>query len=130
MTTVWVAAWQFQCCGQKFGVGDTVTWGLVPERSSHLGALIGSRRAQEGAWSESHHGPGDAELQRGRITSLEAVWVAFAPRQGSGGSLEPVPGSAVTRAITRADVWAEPQGNLRFLGWLAELDALEPVSEA
>ena len=104
-------------------MGDTVTWGLVPEHSSHLGTRIGSRRAQEVAWSESHHGPADALRQRGRIAALEAVWVAFA-QQGSGGSLEPVPGTAVTRAIKRADVWAEPQGNLRYLGWLAELDAL------
>lgn len=128
MTTVWVDAWQFQCCGEGFGVGDTVTWGLMPQHSNHLGTLLGSRRAQEVAWSESHHGPDEVLRQRGRIAALEAVWVAFAPRQGSGGSLEPVPGTAVTRAIKRADVRAEPQGNLRFLGWLAELDALEPVS--
>lgn len=38
---VWVEAWQYQCCGDDFAVGETVRWALVRADSSHLASLLG-----------------------------------------------------------------------------------------
>lgn len=39
---VWVDAWQYQCCGDDFSVGEMVRWTLVPGDRDLLASLLGN----------------------------------------------------------------------------------------
>lgn len=38
---MWVDAWQYQCCGDDFALGETVRWALVRADGGHLESLLG-----------------------------------------------------------------------------------------
>ena len=38
---VWVADWQYQCCGEAFTVGDAVAWQLAVDEEDWLGRALG-----------------------------------------------------------------------------------------
>ena len=52
-----MAAWQMQCCGTPFKVGDDVTWTLIEgsDRRS-LSEVLGPQLAGEVTHVEEHHG--------------------------------------------------------------------------
>ena len=131
---VWLDNWEWQCCGEQFGVGSEVEWGLTPispgERSFLLEPL-GAEVVDEISHCETHHEDSADDVQpvpaRGRVESITAVYWARAPRLGGDPrEYHPVAGTAVLERRETADGW-EPQaeGGPCFEGYLVELTPLD-----
>lgn len=41
--TVWVDSWQYQCCGDAFGVGNAISWRLGASDDDWLDLVLGDR---------------------------------------------------------------------------------------
>ncbi len=55
--TVWMDAWQLQCCGQPFNVGSTIDWTLAaPSDREFLASVLGDDLAGTVTHHEEHHG--------------------------------------------------------------------------
>jgi hypothetical protein len=113
---VWVDAWQMQCCGEPFAVGDRVGWTLrdLP-RGRLLDDVVGSEVAARITHAEEHHGgvPEDAPVVLGTVRSILAAHACFV-RETSW-----VPGELKT--VRSADGTDEVSG-LSFHGSVVDLD--------
>ena len=127
---VWVHAWQMQCCGDPFSVGDEVTWTLSdqPDRERLAGAL-GTSVAGSVTHAEDHHDlwpQGQvAVVGAGRVVSIRSAFCRYAPARTHDGILVPVAGSAVLHDVSRADGWENEADHLRFNGYLVTLDVTD-----
>lgn len=96
---IWYDDWQMQCCGEPFGVGDSITLSVDPERDfSWLVPAFGSELVHSIDFYETHHEePGSLPSISGTVT---AIFIAR-PRDenpaplrrktpGGTGALEPV----------------------------------------
>jgi hypothetical protein len=122
-TTVWVTAWQLQCCGDPFDVGSAVRWTLVPPDVEWLATVLGAELAEDVTGMEEHHDllPGATEFA-GRVRSIRAVVHELEQRSNT---LHPVAGSTVLTEIETADGWyGEDGGGLGFAGYLVDLDPM------
>jgi hypothetical protein len=106
--TVWVDAWQMQCCGEPFRRGSRVSWTLGTVDSERIHALLGAHGQHVDA-EEHHHGgvPEDTEPTQGTVTRITAVFFRDGP---GGGSL---------RDVNLADGWTGDRDDERFVGYLA-----------
>lgn len=124
---IWVEAWQLQCCGDPFGVGELVSW-TVPEAvdREYLATVIGEEAAAGVSDYEDRHdvSGGDVRSLSGTVKEISAVSCHFAPQ---GRALYPVPGTAVVEARSRADGWEHEHESLRFLGYIVSLDSPTPA---
>jgi hypothetical protein len=131
---IWTEAWEWQCCGEPFAVGDEVEWGLRPlsaESRAFLAEPLGTQSAEQLTHGETHHEGADDEPTvptRGRVESIQAVHWRVAPRSRSKPRvLYPVAGTGVVSRQT-ADGWEpEPEETVSFAGYIVELS---PLGEA
>ena len=119
-TTIWVDAWQMQCCGEPFSVGSRVTWTLAGADSitSVLGDSVTVHAAEE------HHGgvPDGTQPTEAKVTAISAVHCRHAPAHGADQrTLYPVPSSAVLTPLLSADGRTRDRDDLRFVGYLVHL---------
>lgn len=128
---VWLENWEWQCCGDKFAVGDEVEWGLLPARDrSYLARPLGQALADSITHFETHH-EGVHEEQPmptpGRIESILAAYWQLAPRPSEDPRVVyPVAGTAVLEARDSADGWEPEKGDgVRFEGYIV---AVSPVT--
>lgn len=108
-----------QCCGSPFGPGNHVTW-TVDERGDceFLDELFGVPIRVDAF--EDHHDLADApQPMTGLVRRVLAVVCDYA-RQAKG--LVPVPGSAQTIPVMRADGWEPETETRKFVGYLVTLD--------
>ena len=122
---VWVDAWQLQCCGEPFSVGDVVTWTLSSEPDREwLSNAIGATPANSVTHAEGHHGdlPESCPRTTGRVTAIKSAFCRYAPVRADDKTLYPVSGSARLFDVTRADGWGKESGDVRFNGYLVTLD--------
>jgi hypothetical protein len=120
--TVWVDAWQMQCCGEPFSIGSEVTWTLQPTTDRDFAAtVLGDQLASTLTHDEEHHGglPEDAPVTTGIVRSIRAASCAYSPTAGSS-NLYPVAGSLVLTDKTSAGWESEPEG-LMFVAYVVEL---------
>lgn len=119
--TIWMDAWQMQCCGEKFRVGSTVEWGLRPASQDWLASVLGEAAAEVDA-AEEHHGSG-APGPRGLVRSITAVHCRYAPLPGAASETRyPVKGTQVLTAVESADRWTQgDRDELSFVGYLVRL---------
>lgn len=74
MTRVWLTTWEWDCCGDPFGVGDDIEFGIsarVPE--PFVTDLLGSELAATIDAYESHHEEEFPDRVRGRVIGIHAV---------------------------------------------------------
>lgn len=74
MTRVWLAEWEWACCGDAFAAGDEVDFGIQarivpPGLTDALGPAIAAGIDT----IESHHEEQFADRVRGRVTAVNAV---------------------------------------------------------
>lgn len=106
---VWVDQWQYDCCGDPFAVGDTVSWTLRPSDVDWLSAVLGYHRPDPLPVSEERHGslPDHTPETTGVVRALAAVYCRFALRPGSDAddphALQPVRGTE----------WVQPLASTR-----------------
>ncbi|HEY6497022.1 MAG TPA: DUF6578 domain-containing protein [Trebonia sp.] len=122
--TVWVDAWQMQCCGKPFAVGSHVAWTLTAADAEWLMPVLGPRRGVTVDAAEDHHGrvPDDTTETTGTVTSISAVHYRSASQPGKvDRTSHPVPDSADLTAIEAADGWTPDRGDLHFGGYLVRI---------
>lgn len=74
MTRVWLAEWEWACCGVAFAVGDDVDFGIATRAPDpFLGDLLGSPLIATVDAVESHHEEEFADRVRGRVVAVNAV---------------------------------------------------------
>ncbi|MBC6462935.1 hypothetical protein HKK72_34620 [Actinomadura sp. HBU206391] len=121
--TVWVDAWQMQCCGETFTVGSEVSWTLRDVDSDWLTMVLGDAAVTVDAAEEHHSGRSDeVPVTRAKVGHITAVHCRYAPRPGDDSRTRyPVEGSATLTAMASADGWTPPCGDLEFVGCLVRL---------
>lgn len=74
MTRVWLTKWEWECCGDAFGVGDEIDFG-IEIRGPHpaLADELGQELAATVDAMESHHEEEFADRVRGRVVAVYAV---------------------------------------------------------
>ncbi|NGN62678.1 hypothetical protein G5C51_02020 [Streptomyces sp. A7024] len=123
--TVWMDAWQLQCCGTPFSIGDEVTWTLGDADMDWLAEPLGPATTAEIDAAEEHHGglPSRTPTTTGTVTSIHAVHCRYAPEPGADDrTLSPVKDSAILTTTTTADGWESAQEDRTFIGYLIHLD--------
>ena len=80
--TIWVDAWQMQCCGELFSVGSRVAWTLAKADPDRLTPLLGASVTIDAA--EEHHGgvPDATPRTKATVTAISAVHCQHAPAPG------------------------------------------------
>lgn len=120
--TIWVDAWQMQCCGEPFSVGSRISWTLAEADPEWLTSVLGISDTVDAA--EEHHGgvPDGTPPTEGTVTAISAVHCRHAPAPGGGQRvLYPVPSSAVLTPILSADGRTRDQDDLSFVGYLVHV---------
>lgn len=131
---VWMAHWQIQCCGDPFQVGSKISWTLDdgPDRES-LSSALGDDAAHRITHVEEHHGglPDDLPPTEGTVRRITSAFCRYAPGTGQGKEriLSPVPGTTVLRKVSKATGWEPKSPDLRFIGYIVELDVAEDSPE-
>ena len=124
---VWVDAWQVQCCGEPFAVGELVRWTLLEQPTEEvLADSGGSPEVVRLTHAEEHHGglPEQTPPTAGRVRRIRAVTFDHAEVPGQPRVLTRVPGSGVALDCRRADGWESelPAGGGRqFSGYVVDL---------
>ena len=124
-TTVWVDAWQMQCCGDPFEVGGDVSWTVSSAGDEDfLVPILGRGEAGQITGIEDHHGalPDDTVPTRGRVLRIAAAYSRFAPLPGQPvGPSYPLEGCGTTELRERATGWEPTIGGLQFVGYAVDL---------
>jgi hypothetical protein len=122
---VWMDDWQMQCCGEPFAVGDEVSWTLRDPDTEWLALVLGSEPAGGVDKAEEHHGGiGEGATPTvGIVTAIHAVRCRYAPLPDEAETqFAPVAGSGTLDAIRSVDGWTPDQGDLKFAGYLVQLE--------
>ncbi|MER7516998.1 DUF6578 domain-containing protein [Streptomyces sp. NPDC126499] len=118
--TIWVDAWQIQCCGQNFATGDVISWTLLEADPEDYADVVGSERAQEIDFCEEHHGQGEGRAPTSvEVLSITEVHCRYGVPPGATEKVNcPVPGTTVLVPVDKADGWAKDRPDVSFTGYL------------
>lgn len=126
MTYVFLALWEYQCCGEPVALGQTYDWWVLDSESGTVwDAAIGARVALRAI----HHAmdPGTRQV-RVRVGNLWAVGARF---ERTGSEMGAVPGTASVAGVDVMDPWAADMsgggGVLTPVGWIAEVEILQEL---
>lgn len=74
MTRVWLTEWEWACCGDPFGLGDEVDFG-IESRTAHpaLDEILGAELVATVDAMESHHEEELADRVSGRVVAIYMV---------------------------------------------------------
>ncbi|MEU4255449.1 DUF6578 domain-containing protein [Streptomyces fradiae] len=118
--TIWVDAWQIQCCGESFAPGDVVSWTLLEVDSKDYADIVGRERAGGIDFCEEHHGWGEGRAATlVEVVSISEVHCRYGvPPGATEQALRPVPGTTVLVPVQEADGGAKPRPDVSFAGYL------------
>lgn len=126
MAVVWVAAWQMECCGDPFAVGDQVVWTVDREIDDDwFVAALGPDMASRITHAEEHHDDGQDDLPEvsGRVLTITRAWGAYGPQRPGDQVHVPVPGSHRFLEVRESSgLEKHAFSGLTFNGWIVELD--------
>lgn len=128
---VWVYAWELACCGDPFADGDVVTWTLFPhEDQDYLGTVLGQDTAASIGYFERHHDPASEDIApaTGAVAAIYSIHCRFMPDIRDPKLLAPLAGSGEVNRVHRADGWDSDHGDAQFLGYIVDLDDVEPLA--
>lgn len=130
MFHVWVDSWQMKCCGDPFGVGDTVRWTLAPyaeEVSLRDEAAVPIKVHL--THREEHHGglPEEAPVTVGLVHRIRAVFFEYVEGANPLRAMVPKLGSGrVWERVDRVYGWERdgpaPGTDLQFDGYIVDLE--------
>ena len=117
---MWVDAWQMQCCGTPFEVGDSVSWSVIESDVDWLTAVLGSDEALTIDHAEEHHSEGadGGPTVTGVVARIRASRCRYALTGTSG---YPVPGSGQLAVVERADGRDAESDGMHFNGYVVDL---------
>ena len=122
---VWVDAWQQQCCGDAFAVGDVVAWPLDETPDVHwLGAALAPELASRIRYSQERHATARVEppVRAGTVVGIRAAFGRYAALVDGDPGLYPVPGSAVLVDVAGADGRESVPTGERLNGYVVEIE--------
>lgn len=125
-STVWVADWQLQCCGDPFRLGERVAWtvlvGSDPQVPEWLAEVLGDRAVTVDAVQE-HHQERDSTVEPvvGTVAAVRAVSCRLAPVAKGSRTYVPVPGSGRIIDVEMADGWTGTPPGTELMGYLVDL---------
>ncbi|WP_067489316.1 DUF6578 domain-containing protein [Actinomadura hibisca] len=121
--TVWMDAWQMECCGDPYSVGSTVTWTLGDLDRAWLTTVLGAETAAKVNATEEHHTDTDRVARiSGEVKSISAVHCRYAPRPGGDTrTYWPVAGTTVLTRLTSTNDGSPDRDDLRFVGYLVQI---------
>jgi hypothetical protein len=96
---VWLTSWEWECCGDRFALGDDVEWQLLPIQEatrSWLSALFGPVVAGQVTHEETHHDVEERRIavpMRGRVLEIMSAFSRRAAADDDPVTLYPTPGS-------------------------------------
>jgi hypothetical protein len=123
--TVWIDAWQMQCCGDPISLGAPVRWAVMKPDTDWLSAVLGTASASVVDYAEERHSDQSAmEAVEGIVRSIRTVHYRTAAQPATPTVHYPVPGTAQTSEVSSADGWEQPVDQLEFGGYLVDLDVL------
>ena len=131
---VLLEAWQWQCCGEPFAVGDAVSWTVSSNIDREwLAHSVGGDTAAAITDYEDHHDTAEGEIKKitGRVTAISAAFCQYAPKPGGPPNyLEAVPGTAVFEPRSRANGWEDrdPRAN-HFVGYVVSLGQVQNLGK-
>jgi hypothetical protein len=108
--TVWVDEWQFDCCGEPFGVGSVVSWRIGPT-SDFLADMLGPGAGVTIDAFEDHHIglPAGTPPTRGTVLAIHGAYQRYAHRGKGDPTRYPVSGSGVLVLLAREAVPGRPR---------------------
>lgn len=78
---VWVDSWQFQCCGEDFGVGDPVSWRLKGSNSDWAATQLGEHAPPPVGWLPVvGRLAGNGFAGAGTVVGAGGLWVFLATK--------------------------------------------------
>jgi len=110
---IWLASWEWSCCGDPFKVGSNVSFGLAYGIDAWLANALGAELAETIDACEMHHEDDPLPQRIGIVTTITAVRLRH-----EGGF--PVPGSAQLSPVS-AVPWDLP-GERPPSGFIVDLD--------
>jgi len=120
--TIWVDAWQHECCGAPFKVAAKVRWTLAVRGVDFLRSLFPAAQPVAITHAEEHHGdvPEHAPITVGLVVSIRAVQLRY-ERSPETDTRLPVPGSARLTQVDNSD--GPETRSAGFAGYIVEVDA-------
>lgn len=120
MRKVWIDAWQMQCCGDPFHVGQRVEFATVPPTDlAFLGRVLGEEGAARLTDREDRHDAGEGPPTRiaGVVQGIEAISCRFEPMG------HPVTGTTHLEAREHAAgrERADADGSCRLVGYVVTM---------
>lgn len=73
MTRVWLTPWEWACCGDPFGIGEEVDFGIRSRDPSELADDLGAELVGTVDAVESHHEEEYPDRVRGRVVAVHEV---------------------------------------------------------
>lgn len=131
---VWVDAWEMQCCGTPFEIGELVEWTVedASGRRDWLTDLLGDELAAQVGYIERHHAE-DPQRPRmrlvGRVARVRSAFRRYVDGPPGSQTLVAVPGSLTWQDPGRADGWEDEVDGRLFCGYVVEVDLTQPVTE-
>lgn len=117
--TVWMDAWQMECCGVPFRVGSEVCWQLRPATGvAWLDVVLPPGVAATVGAVEDHHGGNPSATAT--VVSIATVHCRFDPA--------PVVGSGHITSVYAAERWTSDDGDRRFAGFLVRAVVADGLS--
>ncbi|MCU1471395.1 MAG: hypothetical protein JWQ39_2544 [Glaciihabitans sp.] len=118
---VWIDAWQQQCCGDSFSVGDDVLWDCRKPDTKWLSTVLGDREAQAVAYAEEHHDGGSTYRLAGTILEIDALYCTYDvdPRTRVA---TPVPGSGIKQGLISVTGQEPDRAHASLSGYLVAVD--------
>jgi hypothetical protein len=110
--TVWVDAWQLECCGAIFSKKSTASFRLGPANQGRLDALLGTSAPHLSGADEAHGAvPEDVPLTTGLVRSIRAI---YAP-------VPEVVGRGLIAPVRAADLQPPQRDGKRLIGYVVGL---------
>jgi hypothetical protein len=117
--TIWVDAWQIQCCGESFTPGDDVSWKLLEADPEDYADVVGKERAAEIDFREEHHGQEEHAPTWLQVRTIAEVHCRYEVPPGSTADVRyPVRGTTELVPVKEAGGWAKARPEVSFAGYL------------
>ena len=115
--------WQFDCCGEPFGIGSVVSWRIGPASSDFLAGMLGPGTGVTVDAFEDHHIglPEVTPCTRGTVLGIQGAYRRYVRRGKGDPTLYPASDSGVLVPLRRAKRFQEDRDDLRFLGYVVRL---------
>lgn len=123
---MWLDAWEMDCCGDPFAVGDTVEWTVASPDPAWLLRVYGEEAGGLTDVVDRHETRDACYELRGVVRRIRAGHVHLVPSSpGQGGRV--LPAGGVLRDVRQATRFAPAPSGREHSGFLVDLEVTPPA---